>query len=362
MISSLFFQKRKMQRLNWIKLFFFLSLIAVFSFFLIKINNMFISVLLAVVLSQLIRPLVDRIEDKLGLERMIAAAAVFLIVGAGAVFLIVWVLPFLSSQFQVLKVEISNYIEGFNVLVDQIEAKLKVYMPFVESFEIIDQMKHFFVSQITLFMQDLPKVITNSFSVLFLCPFLAFFMVKDSYKIHRGFLSLVPNHVFEMAVSLTHKIGEQVGRFIRARLFEAFIVGAITGLGLHFISFPYAFLLGVFGGLMNLIPYVGPVIGFAPALLIGLVHDMDLMGIFAVILVYAFAQIVDNVVLIPILVARMMKLHPITVVVVVVAGAQFMGILGMVISIPIANAVQVAYHAVYQHIIQAETNPMEPFS
>ena len=70
---------------------------------------------------------------------------------------------------------------------------------------------------------------------------------------------------------------------------------------------------------------------------------------------YGFAQLIDNALLIHVLVARMMKLHPITVVVVVIAGAQFMGILGMIISIPVANAIQVTYHAIYQHIINAET-------
>ena len=165
----------------------------------------------------------------------------------------------------------------------------------------------------------------------------------------------MPNHVFETTLSLTHQIGEQIGRFIRARLLEAFIVGLITGVGLQMISFPYALLLGLFAGLMNLIPYVGPAIGFMPALLIGLVHGMDLMNIMMLISIYVIAQVIDNVLLIPVLVARMMKLHPVTVVVVVIAGAQFMGILGMVISIPVANAIQVAYHAVYQHIISAET-------
>ena len=316
---------------------------------------MFISVLLAVVLSQLIRPLVDWFEDWLGMERMTATAVVFSCVGVIVGCLIVWALPFLSGQFQILKEELSTYVDGAHALAHQIEQKIKVYLPVVGNFEFTNRAKSFVVSQATQFLQDLPKVITNSFSVFFLCPFIAFFMVKDSYKLHRGFLSLVPNHVFETTLSLTHQIGEQIGRFIRARLLEAFIIGLITGVGLQIISFPYALLLGLFAGLMNLIPYVGPAIGFMPALLIGLVHGMDLMNIMILTSIYVIAQVIDNVLLIPILVARMMKLHPVTVVVVVIAGAQFMGILGMVISIPVANAIQVAYHAVYQHIISAET-------
>ena len=197
-------------------------------------------------------------------------------------------------------------------------------------------------------------MITNSFSVFLLCPFLAFFMVKDSHNLYRSFLSLVPNHVFETTLSLTHQISLQIGQFIRARILEAFIVGLITGIGLQFLSFPFALLLGLFAGLMNLVPYLGPVIGCIPALLVGIVNGMPLFDLSIVLSVYVIAQLIDNTILIPILVARMMKLHPVTVIVVVIAGAQFLGILGMIISIPVANAIQVAYHAVYQHIINAE--------
>ena len=354
-MSFSFFHKKKVQRLNWIKLFFFLSLLATFSFFLIKINNMFISVLLAVVLSQLVRPLVDRIEEWVGVTRFIATVVVFTLLGIALGALVVWMMPFLSDQFHVLKKDMPNYVEGAKKLMSQMEERAKLFLPVLENWNLSSRVQTFITVHTTQILKTLPKIITDSFSVFFLCPFIAFFMVKDSHSLHRGFLSLVPNHIFEMTVSLTHQISEQIGRFIRARLFEAFIIGLITSIGLSIISFPFPLLLGLFAGLMNLVPYVGPLIGFTPALLIGLVNDVSLVGLLSIAGVYIFAQLIDNVLLIPVLVARMMKLHPITVVVVVIAGAQFMGILGMIISIPVANAIQVTYHAIYQHIINAET-------
>ena len=353
-MSSSFFEKRKVQRLNWIKLFFFLSLIGTFSFLLIKINNMFISALLAVVLSQAVRPFVDRVEGWFKIDRTLATLIGFSLFGGSAVAVIFWTMPFLSEQVQNLKSEIPKYIEGIITLLDQTEEKLQVFIPFIENTNATAQAKEWLISQATHLVHELPVVITNSFSVFFLCPFLAFFMVKDSHSLYRSFLSLVPNHVFETTLSLTHQISLQIGQFIRARILEAFIVGLITGIGLQIISFPFALLLGLFAGLMNLVPYVGPVIGFIPALLVSMINGMPLLDLSIVLSVYVVAQLIDNIILIPILVARMMKLHPVTVVVIVIAGAQFLGILGMIISIPVANAIQVAYHAVYQHIINAE--------
>lgn len=347
------FQKRKVQRLNWIKLFFFFSLLVVFSFLLTAISNMFISALLAVVLSEILRPMVDFIEEKSGWGRFSSTLLVFGIFSFMAVSLMMWALPFFTEQFQTLKGEIPHYIIKATELLDQAEEKIKTFIP--ENIHLAEQAKDFLIFHLTQLVQNLPRMITNSFSVFFLCSFLSFFMVKDSYKVMRAFLSMVPNHVFETTLNLTHQINKQVGKFIRVRILEAFIVGLITGIGLQIISFPFALLLGMFAGVMNLIPYLGPVIGFIPAFLIGLVNGLDLIDLSAVIVVYVTSQIIDNVVLIPIMVAKMMKLHPVTVVVLVAAGAQFMGILGMIISIPIANAIQVSYQAVYRHIIDAES-------
>ncbi len=315
---------------------------------------MFISVLLAVVLSQAIRPFVDRVEGWFKVDRGLATLIGFSLFGGSAIAVILWTMPFLSEQFQNLRSEIPKYIDGMIILLDQTEKKLQVFIPFIENANVTTQAKKWLISQATNLAQELPVMITSSFSVFFLCPFLAFFMVKDSHSLYRSFLSLVPNHVFETTLSLTHQISLQIGQFIRARILEAFIVGLITGIGLQIISFPFALLIGLFAGVMNLVPYVGPVIGCIPALLVGVINGMPLLNLFIVLSVYVIAQLIDNIILIPILVARMMKLHPVTVVVVVIAGAQFLGILGMIISIPVANAIQVAYHAVYQHIINAE--------
>ena len=316
---------------------------------------MFISALLAVLLGQILRPPVDIIEDKLGWQRWTASLFVFSIAGALTAVFLMWALPFLIEQFQTLRESIPDYTAKTAELLQDVENKIKAEVPYLENVEIAEEIKVLITSQLTRFVQGLPQVITSSFSVFFFCPFLAFFMVKDSHKVMKAFLSLVPNHVFETTLNLTHRINKQVGKFIRVRILEAFLVGLITGTGLWLISFPFAGLLGIFAGVMNLIPYLGPFIGFVPAFFIGMVNGFDSTLILMSAGVYVAAQIIDNVVLIPIMVAKMMKLHPVAVLILVTAGAQFMGILGMIISIPVANAIQVAYQAVYRHIIEAES-------
>ncbi len=314
---------------------------------------MFLSALLAVVLSQLLRPVVDRVEAWFGWKRVWVTLFVFVLVGGALSIFFIWAMPFIFGQLQNFKEEIPNYIKGLVSFLSVVEQKFYNYLPLVNRLEITQPIQQWLLERASQVVQDLPTAISNSFSVLFLCSFLSFFMVKDSHKLYRGFLALVPNHVFETTLSLTHHISQQLGRFIRVRMFEAFIVGLITGVGLQIISFPFALIIGLFAGVMNLIPYLGPFISVVPAILICLVNQMGFLEICMVLSVFILAQIIDNVILIPVFVARMMKMHPVAVLVVVIAGAQFLGILGMIISIPVANAAQVAYHAVYKHIINS---------
>ena len=108
-------------------------------------------------------------------------------------------------------------------------------------------------------------------------------------------------------------------------------------------------------GLTNLIPYIGPLIGAVPAILIALVNGYSGLSILAVVLVYVVAQVIDAGFLIPLMVAKIVDLHPVTVIVVIIAGAQLMGVLGMIISIPVASTLKVTVSTVYRHLIDTRT-------
>ena len=116
------------------------------------------------------------------------------------------------------------------------------------------------------------------------------------------------------------------------------------------MDFPFPIILGIFAGLTNLIPYIGPIIGSIPILLVALVNDYEFSQILLIMGLFFFSQIIDSMILVPILLARIVNLHPLTVIVIIIAGAQFMGIIGMIISIPLVNALKVSIMAVYQHI------------
>lgn len=347
-MTSLIEKQKRIKRLNFFRLSFFLIIFSLLLASLFIIKGLFITLLLAFVLSFILLPFVNFLNR--WISRSYAVPIVFFSFLAFLGALLFRSMPFLSEQFHKLQAEFPQYIERISVLINNWQNHFESHFSFVKDLNLSDKFTQLLSSFGGAFLQDLPSTLTQSFTVLLLAPFFAFFMMKSRLGLTRSLYPLVPNHVFEMFLSLHYKINKQIGVFIRGRILEAFIVGLIVSTGLILLDFPFAILLGIFASFTNLVPYIGPIIGSIPVLLVALANDYETSQILLVMGLFFFTQVIDSMVLVPILLARIVNLHPLTVVVIIIAGAQFMGIIGMIISIPIANALKVSVMAVYQHI------------
>jgi predicted PurR-regulated permease PerM len=119
-----------------------------------------------------------------------------------------------------------------------------------------------------------------------------------------------------------------------------YILQWITG-----ISIPYTILIGIVAGLFNLIPFIGPVIGMIPAIIIYLVTDqvmpIHIIYIFLIIGVFSIVQIIDNLIISPYIMGGSVGLHPMLVIILVLLGASVSGILGMLFVVPVAAILKV---------------------
>ena len=348
---SLIEKRKQIQRLNFFRLAFFLIIFSSLIVSLFIIKGLFITLLLAFIISFCLLPPVNLL-CRWGLSRNLAVFTVFFSFLIFIVSTVFFSFPFLSKQFSKLQEEFPGYIDQISILISNWQNHLKSNFFFLKDLNLSERFTQLFSSLGAAFLQDLPSTLTQSFTILLLAPFFAYFMMKSQLGLTRNLFPLVPNHVFEMFLSLHYKINKQIGVFIRGRLLEALIVGLMIGTGLIILDVPFAILLGIFASLTNLIPYIGPIIGSVPVLLVALVNDYETGQILLVMGLFFFTQLVDTMLLVPVFLARIVNLHPLTVVVIIIAGAQFMGILGMIISIPLVNALKVSVMAVYQHITE----------
>lgn len=346
--------KTTLKRANRWKLAGLLALLLSAFVFVIAVENLMVSLIIAFVISYTLGPLVNYLERQ-GIARSSSSTAVFLIIGAVIALVGVWLFPYLGQSLSTLQDDMPRYISGLGQFISEAEIHLRSIAGPLSNFDLTSRVQEQLTSWTQSFFEQLPTTVRTLLTVMLLGPFLAFFMVKDGRRVMRAVMELVPNHLFETALSLQHQINFQIGQFVRARLLESFIVGLVTAIGLMMISFPYPIILGVIAGITNLIPYLGPLLGAVPAFCIALVNGYTSLDIALMALVYIVAQLIDAGLLIPVLVAKIVDLHPVTVILVIIAGAQVLGILGMIISIPVASTVKVTVTTIYRHLIDTRS-------
>lgn len=316
---------------------------------LLLIKNLLLSFVLAIIISYLVSPLISYLEVT-GLSRIIAILLVYCFFTTLSGVLIALTTPFLISQLATLKSQLPQYVEGTVNLFNQTAKNFYSATSGIVDINLSERIRSVMTSQSSILVEVLPSALSSSASVLFLSPLIGFFILKDGRQFARAILTIVPNNIFELVLSLQHEISDQIAQYLRARLFESLIVGLVCLIGFLVIDVQFAILLAVFAAIANLIPYVGPIFGALPGVILVLVNGGSNMALLLVLAVYALAQLIDNLFIIPLLVARVVNLHPVTVILVVLVGAQVLGVLGMFISIPVASAVKVTFRNVYTHL------------
>jgi putative permease len=193
----------------------------------------------------------------------------------------------------------------------------------------------------------LPKILASALEWGLIIPLFLFFIMKDERRVRFQFLRIVPNNIVEKAYYLYHQFNTKFGDYIFAKFIEAAIVGIIITTGLIIIGYPFAFILGIIAAITNILPYIGPIIGFVPALVIGLVDQNPNTTLGAMVVLYVIANVIDLALVFPLLVSKIVNLHPMIVVISVIFGSQVGGVVGMIISIPMVAFLKLLFQEIY---------------
>ena len=196
-----------------------------------------------------------------------------------------------------------------------------------------------------------PNYLATLLEWIFLVPFFTFFLIRDSDSFKKTLLSFTPNTIFERFYYVIHVFNRQLGDYFFAKFVEAMIVGGIITIGLLIMGINNAVILGFAAGLTNIVPYVGPILGVIPAIILTMLEyglTSPTMG--AVLILYAVANAVDAFFVFPFLVSKIVNLHPMIVAISVIVGSHYAGITGMVISIPVVAAIKLIITEIYNEI------------
>jgi len=310
---------------------------------------LFLPLLLSLVFAFLLEPPVTFLERRLG--RSGAILAVYLLVTAGGVLLLNVLIPHWQEAWTALQSDLPRYAARLTLVLRDLIGKIQSELPFIDTQDLLARVRLLGEELVRAVIIGTPKSALRIGGLLLIVPLFTFFFLRDGSRILRGCISLAPNRTFEMVHDLTNLITAQLAHFIRGRIIEATIVGLVVFAGLSFTDIRYTGFLAIFAGVTNLIPYIGPLIGMVPGVLVALV-DLGVGGQFwwIVIVYFLIAQvIVDNFILIPILISRYSNLHPLWVIIAIVLGGKLYGVLGMIIGVPIASTVKIVLSEIRQY-------------
>lgn len=166
---------------------------------------------------------------------------------------------------------------------------------------------------------------------------LTFYMSAEQDAIRKFVISVTPKSHQEYAAKLTERIKNKIGKWLIGQLALMIIVGFLTFLGLFIIGIPNALILGILAGILEIVPYIGPLISAFPGVIIGFLIS-PATGLLA-IGIYILVQQLESHVIAPQVMKKAVGLSPITVILVLLIGAKLYGALGAILAIPVATTV-----------------------
>lgn len=196
------------------------------------------------------------------------------------------------------------------------------------------------IGQIVPLLIQVPVSIASMLFDAVLALALAFFWLTTIDAFKPFVVSLFPDGAQENALSVLDEMGRKVGGYLRGVTFNMVVVGILSGLGDFVLGVPYPLLLGIFAGLTEIIPFIGPFIGGAAATLVALVA----VGPFKagqVVLLYTLIQQIEGNTLVPLVMHRAVELNPFVILVAVLLGGALFGLVGGVLAVPAAAVIQV---------------------
>jgi predicted PurR-regulated permease PerM len=180
------------------------------------------------------------------------------------------------------------------------------------------------------------------FVAFFAITFISFFFLKDQSLFKNMIMTIVPTGYEERIGKVLSKSKQLLTRYFIGVILEVIIVITIVSVGLTFVGIENALLIGFIAGVFNVIPYIGPVIGAAVGIIIGLSTNnaggMEFMSILSLagqmVIVYAVVQLLDNIVLQPLIYSQSVKAHPLEIFLVILMAGNVAGITGMILAVP----------------------------
>jgi predicted PurR-regulated permease PerM len=314
-----------------------------------QLRSLLVTLMIAVVLAAAIAPLVNAAE-KLRIPRWLGVIVVYISLIAGLIGAGLIIGPSVSEQIQRLASRLPIYLDNLWIAAENLALRMGITQ--VESIE-----QFFDIQSLTNWLfRSSQQLVVRSFGFtrgfiggvvnLVLALVMSAYMVAGSKNLIQGLVRLFPQPWDERLAAQVTPISRRMGGYIQGRVLVSAILGVVITVGLRILGLSeFALALGVIAGFTNLIPFVGPVLGAVPALIVAIPQGG--LTFLWVLLLFVLIQNLETYVLDPLLVGSSVRVRPLYQLLAVLGGTQVLGIIGAVIVPPWVAGVAVLLENLY---------------
>lgn len=334
-------------------------------------------ILIAAVVSFIGQPIVAFFEKikirKHTLPRTLSTIIALLLISSVLLLFVLLFVPLIAHEAKVLS-EID-----YNILISSLQKPLNDLQILLSDYGILGKGQSIqaalterlrSVVDIATFSDFFQQIIgfTGSFFVgVFSVLFIGFFFIKDEHLFYKGIMLFVPEKYKEQTSNVLDQTKHLLSRYFIGLCIELFCVVTLLTIGLSILGVKNAIIMGFFGGIMNIIPYVGPVIGTSVGIILGLAGSLDagltvdlLWLAVLIFLVFGVTNMIDGMLLQPYIFSNSVKAHPLEIFLVIMIAGSVAGIGGMILAIPTYTVIRIVAKEFLSHfsIVKKLTDKM----
>ena len=339
------------------------------------LSDVLIPFAVALLLAYLINPLTSWLQRKLPFKHRIVSVLLSLTIILGAVVLFLSILiPMVASEVAQMRILLSGMVnaDGWQARLEElVPDEIRIYIADLVRIEELVQLLNF--ENIRIFFQQILPGVWGVFSgtisfviglaVIIVILLYLVFILLDFDEISEGWKDLIPDQYRQVVLDVVSDFTTAMRTYFRAQALIAFIVGLLFALGFWLIGLPMGILLGLFIGLLNMVPYL-QVVGLIPAVLFALAASLGagesvwvMLGL--VLAVFAVVQVIQDAILVPRIMGRVTGFNPAVILLSLSIWGKLLGILGLLIALPVTFLIHSYYKRFLKGARQAE-KPAQP--
>lgn len=336
-----------------------LAVVVVSGVLLYLLSPILLPFMLAAILAYIADPLADKLEKKM--SRTLAVTLVFSGLSLLGLIALLILLPMLEKQFHLLAVKLPLYVDRLQtLLLPWLKESLGIDIKALDMQTLKQSLAGYWkqaggiAANVLAYVSRSGVVLAGWLANFTLMLVVTFYLLRDWDKLVARIHELIPRRNQTTVAVIARESDEVLGAFLRGQLLVMLALATVYTVGLMILGLDMALLIGVMSGLVSFVPYLGFIVGIVAAGLAALMQFQDGIHLFYVAIVFGVGQLLEGMLLTPLLVGDKIGLHPVAVIFAVLAGGQLFGFFGVLLALPVAAVIAVILRHLHARYTQSE--------